>query len=369
MLTDKEKFKVQNRTNVLGVGVSALDMDEAVELLLDARKKDRSGYICVTGVHGVIESQRDPELKAIHNRSFLTVPDGMPTVWMGREQGFVHMGRVYGPDLMLNIFEKTSALNQRKEDRGWKSEDRGQRTDVSDHKSGVISDLGSPTSDKKHLTHFLYGATEETLRKLKTNLEARFPGVQIVGTYAPPFRPLNDAEEEELRKLVAECKPDFFWVGLSTPKQERFMYAHSASLKIEGLGPRTEVGRRTQSEAGATRRQQSGNSEDGGQRTEVKGQRAKVSGQQSGSDLRPPTSDCCKFPLDAGIMLGVGAAFPIHAGLQKDSPEWIKNSGLQWLHRLCQEPRRLWRRYLYIVPTFLWLAAIQLLGIKKYDTE
>ena len=76
-----------------------------------------------------------------------------------------------------------------------------------------------------------------------------------------------------------------------------------------------------------------------------------------------------KYPLEAGIFLGVGAAFDIHAGNYKDSPEWVKNSGLQWLHRLCKEPRRLWRRYLWIVPGFLWLVALQLLGLKRYSLE
>lgn len=107
------------------------------------------------------------------------------------------------------------------------------------------------------------------------------------------------------------------------------MYAHSASMNVEG--GKLEVG----CEDNAT------------------------------SHISQPTA---VFPLDCGIMLGVGAAFPIHAGLQKDAPEWIKNSGLQWLHRLCQEPRRLWRRYLDIVPAFLWLSSMQMLGIKKYDS-
>ena len=57
--------------------------------------------------------------------------------------------------------------------------------------------------------------------------------------------------------------------------------------------------------------------------------------------------------LDATLMVGVGAAFDIHAGLLKDAPPWIKNSGLQWLDRLCREPRRLWRRYLTNNPRFL----------------
>jgi N-acetylglucosaminyldiphosphoundecaprenol N-acetyl-beta-D-mannosaminyltransferase len=257
---------VVKRVNVLGVGVSAINMQSAAEILLAARREGASGYVCVTGVHGVIESQRNPELKIIHNNSFLTVPDGMPTVWMGREQGFTRMGRVYGPDLMLKIMESTA--------------------------SGTSGGL----------THFLCGATDDMLQKLKSNLESRFPGVRIVGTYAPPFRPLNEQEEAELRGMVEACKPDFFWVGLSTPKQERFMAGHADNPGF-------------------------------------------------------------------GIMLGVGAAFPIHAGLQKDSPEWIKNSGLQWFHRLCKEPRRLWRRYLDIVPKFIWLAAMQVLGIKRYELQ
>ena len=305
------------RTNVLGVGVSSLNMNTAVETLLEARAEGQTGYVCVTGVHGVIESQRDPELKKIHNRSFLTVPDGMPTVWMGREQGFTKMGRVYGPDLMLRLCEATSAVV---EGGKWDVGRRGEEHPTSNVQHSTIN--------KKCFTHFLYGSTPEVLEKLKANLEKKFPGIQIVGTFSPPFRPLNDSEEEELRQMVAACKPDFFWVGLSTPKQERFMYAHSANMNVEGGTLNVEC------EDDAT------------------------------SHVPHPTA---KFPLEAGIMLGVGAAFDIHAGLLKDAPEWVKNSGLQWFYRLCQEPKRLWRRYLDIVPTFLGLAALQLLGIRKYD--
>ncbi len=254
----------KKRVNILGVGVSAVNFYEAVDLILKHRAFDESSYICVTGVHGVIESQRDDELRRIHNNSYLTVPDGMPNVWMGMEQGYVNMGRVYGPDLMLEIMRETCSL-------------------------------GAYPS----LTHFLFGATEDILMKMKQNFEVKFPHVNIVGIYAPPYRALNDDEEYELSMLVQKLKPDFFWVGLSTPKQEKFMAAHAHNS-------------------------------------------------------------------DFGMMLGVGAAFPIHAGLQKDAPNWIKNSGFHWLYRLCQEPRRLWRRYLEIVPTFLWLAFLQLLGLKRY---
>jgi N-acetylglucosaminyldiphosphoundecaprenol N-acetyl-beta-D-mannosaminyltransferase len=258
-----------DRVNVLGVGINATSMQQAVDRLIETRRAGGRGYVCVTSVHGVMESQRDPELKEIHNASLMTVPDGMPTVWMGREYGFVRMGRVYGPDLMLKLCEATST--------------------------------GEP------LTHFLCGATEQTLRRLKENLEKRFPGIQIAGSYAPPFRPLTGEEELDLQRRVAACRPDFLWVGLSTPKQERFMAEHHP---------------------------------------------------QSG-----------RVPLDCGIMLGVGAAFDIHAGNCADAPEWIKTSGLQWFHRLCKEPRRLWRRYLWIVPGFIWLSFLQVMGIRKWSQE
>ncbi len=346
------KSEGKTRTNVLGVGISALNMQEALDELLDARMNGQSGYVCVTGVHGVIESQSNPELRQIHNHSFMTVPDGMPTVWMGREQGFTKMGRVYGPDLMLKVFEKIVALNQiLSVEREAVDNGDDQTANCNLSADPATSNVLCPSQDEtgmldvsvsspnvpranKPFTHFLYGATDEMLFKLKSNLEEWFPGVQIVGTYAPPFRPLNDAEEEDLRQIVADCQPDFFWVGLSTPKQERFMFEHCSGTKTK----------------------------DGEPRTEVDGINEKNS--------KPVTSNPLpKFPLEAGIMLGVGAAFPIHAGLQKDAPEWIKNSGFQWFHRLCQEPRRLWRRYLHIIPTFLWLAFLQILGVKKFSLE
>ncbi len=306
-----------DRVNILGVGVSATSMSETVERLIKARQAGETGYVCVTGAHGIMESQRDEEMRKIHNRSLMTLPDGMPTVWMGHEYGFAKMGRGYGPDLMLEVCRQTAALNQQ----GAESETHS--------KDNSVPHVPCPTpAVKKCLTHFLYGSTEETLRKLKANLGKRFPGLRIVGTYAPPFRPLTESEELDLQQIVAACKPDFFWVGLSTPKQERFMFAHCANM----------------------------NAEDRGQRTEEECLSLVISHWSS-----------VKFPLDAGVFLGVGAAFDIHAGNMKDSPEWVKNAGLQWLHRLCKEPRRLWRRYLWIVPGFAWLVFLQVMGLKRFE--
>ena len=248
------------RVNILGVCVHDVNMDSAVSYFFDLIEKNRRGYVCVTGVHGVVESQKNESLRNIHNQSLLTVPDGMPTVWVGRWRGHKQMGRVYGPDMMRKVCKQ---------------------------------------SVKTGATHFLYGGVPGVAEEMKNKLEERFPGIKVVGTYSPPFRPLNAEEESELKELVAQLKPDFFWVGLSTPKQEAFMAEHVNKL-------------------------------------------------------------------DARIMLGVGAAFDIHSGRQSDAPRWIKRSGLQWFFRLCQNPKRLWKRYFTIVPKFLWLILLQELGVRKW---
>lgn len=172
------------RVNVLGVGISALNLDQALAEVARALETGARGYVCVTGVHGVSEAQTDAEFKGILNRAWLNTPDGMPMVWMGRLQGVGSMGRVYGPDLMLRVCEYTRT-------RGF--------------------------------THFLYGGAEGVAEALKARLEARFPGLRVVGTHTPPFRELTPAEETELAQRLADLKPDILWIGLSTPKQERFM--------------------------------------------------------------------------------------------------------------------------------------------------
>ena len=97
------------RVNVLGVGISALNMRLAVEQALEgADRSDFSGYITVSGVHGVMESHRDIDLRRIHNRSFLSTPDGMPMVWMAKWSGHQQVERVYGPDLMLEVVRSTA---------------------------------------------------------------------------------------------------------------------------------------------------------------------------------------------------------------------------------------------------------------------
>lgn len=187
------KTQELRKLNVLGVGISVLNLETALAGLNEAIEQSRKGYVCVTGVHGVMEAQGDPALRRILNGALLNTPDGMPMVWMGKWAGNREMDRVYGPDLMLKVFSKSICC-------GWR--------------------------------HFFYGGANGAAEDLKTKMEARFPRLQVVGVYEPPFRPLNKSEEDNLKALVAETKPHFLWVGLSTPKQEKFMAKYLPLLEV-----------------------------------------------------------------------------------------------------------------------------------------
>src|SRR5438034_9648081 len=89
------------KANILGIEVSAITMEMAVHTIEDWIARRESHYVCVTGVHGIMESRRDEEVRRIHNAAGLVTPDGMPLVWLSRLMGFSYVKRVYGPDLML----------------------------------------------------------------------------------------------------------------------------------------------------------------------------------------------------------------------------------------------------------------------------
>jgi N-acetylglucosaminyldiphosphoundecaprenol N-acetyl-beta-D-mannosaminyltransferase len=191
LASDDMRPKLIPRVNILGVGISATNMAEAINTILSWTQQGERHYVCFSPVHAVMECQRDAELREIHNRSGMTVPDGMPLVWAGRLQGFTKINRVFGPELMFNLCR---------------------------------------ISVRQGFTHYLYGGDAGVADKLCQRLEEKFPGIRIVGTFTPPFRPLNKSEEKGLIEQVAKLKPDLFWVGLGCPKQERFMAEYLPKL-------------------------------------------------------------------------------------------------------------------------------------------
>jgi len=247
MVSDSTCFEL------LGVKVHAVQTRDAVARMEEwIRNRGRCHTIAPTGMHGIVEAQHNPSFKAILNATDAVVPDGMPLVWLGRRKGHHLPRRVYGPDLVLEFCEKTAG--------------RGYR-------------------------HFFYGGGPGVPDRVAESLKRRFPAIEVCGTFSPPMRPLDPQEDKEIVTLISRAAPDVLWVGLGTPKQERWMHEHRDQLQVP-------------------------------------------------------------------VLVSVGAAFDILSGRRKQAPRWMREHGLEWLFRLLQEPRRLWRRYLVYGTQFIVCLAV-----------
>ena len=246
-------FRVEHPSfETLGVRVDPAPIDEVVAQMEQWIREGSCGHsIAATGMHGLVEAQRNPEFKGILNATDFVVPDGMPLVWLARRRGYRLRQRVYGPDLMLAFCKKS----------------------------------------KRKYRHFFYGGESGVAERLAASLHRRFPEMETAGVYSPPFRPLSVHEDDEVVALISNASPDVLWVGLGTPKQERWMFEHARRIKVP-------------------------------------------------------------------VMVSVGAAFDLLSGRRKQAPRWMQDRGLEWLFRLVQEPRRLWRRYLLCGPQFLAYLAL-----------
>lgn len=245
--------------NILGVKVNMLNLNRAVEVIENWIEYDLQNYICVSAVSTVMACHRSPEVRRCVNLAGLVTPDGMPLVWLGRLLGFA-AERVYGPDLMLLTCRRTA---------------------------------------QKGYAHYFYGGMPGVPEKLAVQLQRKFPRLNVVGTYSPPFRKLTSGEDEAIVEKINAAAPDILWVGLSSPKQDLWMAEHLGKIQ-------------------------------------------------------------------APVMIGVGAAFNFHSGSVKQAPYWMQRSGLEWLFRLSQEPKRLWKRYLLDNPLFLVNALLQITKLKKF---
>jgi N-acetylglucosaminyldiphosphoundecaprenol N-acetyl-beta-D-mannosaminyltransferase len=199
----------------------------------------------------------DLSCSGFHGRDLLLWPSMW---WLGRRHGFEMRRRVYGPELMTTFCEQTATKGYR---------------------------------------HFFYGGAPGVAEDLALRFVSRFSGVAVAGTYSPPFRALSPEEDCEVVAAINRSQADIVWVGLGTPKQERWMFEHRARLNVP-------------------------------------------------------------------VLVGVGAAFDLHAGRLKQAPAWMREHGLEWSFRLMAEPRRLWRRYLIYGSEFVFYIALEMLGLRKF---
>ena len=238
--------------NILGVNIAAINMEWLVNYLEKNIMEIKGDYICVSNVHTTVTSYEDAAYCAIQNNGLMAIPDGGPLSTVGRKRGYENMERTTGPSLMREIFE---------------------------------------ISTKKGYRHYFYGSTKETLNILEDKLMECYPGLQIVGIYSPPFRSMTIEEDKEVVDKINNTNPDFVWIGLGAPKQEKWMAAHQGMIE--------------------------------------------------------------------GLMIGVGAGFDYYAENIKRAPKWMQENNLEWLYRLMQDPKRLFKRYLHTNSKFIWNAVVK----------
>lgn len=232
---------------IMGVRIAVTDMETTVRRIEEHLDDWRGEYICVANVHTTVTAHDDPSYRAVQNGAVMALPDGGPLSQYSRRKGFAQAARVTGPDLMKEMLRESA---------------------------------------QKHYRHYFYGSTQETLDILREKITRNYPGAVIAGMVSPPFRPLTEEEDAAAVATINEARPDFVWVGLGAPKQERWMAAHQGRVHA--------------------------------------------------------------------LMLGVGAAFDYEAGNIRRAPRWMQRCNLEWLYRLLQDPKRLFKRYFVTNTKFLW---------------
>ena len=241
MLKDK-------RVDVIGVPISAVNMESCVQYVKEHLAEARGNYICVSNAHTTVMAHEDPEYRRVQTESFLSIPDGKPLSVLGKRQA-PEMDRVTGPDFMRRILEESKEYGYR---------------------------------------HFFYGNSKENLDQLLLTIQKQYPWVEIAGSEPSVFRDMSTEEEKELCARINATNPDFIWVALGAPRQENFCYR-----------------------------------------------------------LRGQTT---------GLMVGVGGAFNVLAGIVPEAPRWVQDCGMEWFYRLIQEPKRLFKRYLVTNSKFIFYA-------------
>jgi len=192
----KKDFQAMKDTvEILGVRVNLEDYDSAIEKVEEHINSEYpTGYVTLMSVNNLVKAQKNQFFKEISNKTYLSLPDGIPLVWIARSKGARKIKtNTRGTAFMFKFFESTF--------------------------------------QKKH-KHFFYGGKEGVAEQLKTVFENKFPGVEIVGTYCPPFRELAEEEDREICEVINSSGADIVWVGLSTPKQEYWMHEHKDKLNV-----------------------------------------------------------------------------------------------------------------------------------------
>lgn len=191
--------------NIVGAPISVVSLPKVLSIFERWIGDDRDRIVLLRDVHGAMRARSDPAVRDVQDEAELVLPDGMPIVWAVRLTGQDSISRVCGIDLFPAACEHGVA-------HGWR--------------------------------HYLYGASPGVAEKLARMMRERYPGIEIVGSDCPPFRPLTPEEDEEACAKIRAARPDFVWVSLSTPKQDLWMRAHRGKCggaTMVGVGGAFEI--------------------------------------------------------------------------------------------------------------------------------
>lgn len=246
---------------VLDIPLFDGSIPDAYSIFMNQIESGEKNSYCISAADAnvLINSKKDPEFRNILLQAYINLPDGMPGVWVGKLKGAKKIDRCYGPDFFEYMLRHTA--------------------------------------DKK-VNHYFTGGKEGIAEALKEACKVKFGNDNVVGTHCPPFREVSDEEFEALGKDITEKQADIVWVGISSPKQERYARRLSKYARTH-------------------------------------------------------------------FIVTVGAAFDFHTGNVKQAPRFIQRSGMEWLFRLCVEPRRLWKRYVNVVPKFIYYNLLSFTKFRK----
>lgn len=249
---------------LLGYGVDALSVaacSDSVFASLRHSRDDaaRCAWLACLNPHSYAVALKDAQFMVALQDARWLVPDGAGVVLASRILGGRIRERVTGSDIFFGLHQRMNAAGG--------------------------------------MSVFFLGASEETLAEIRACMSRDYPNIRVAGTYSPPFKPIySDMELDEMIGAVNAAAPDVLWVGMTAPKQEKWIFENRARLKVKFAG-------------------------------------------------------------------AIGAVFDFYTGRVKRSHPVFQRMGLEWLPRLVQQPRRLWRRMFVSAPIFMWHVVKQRVGV------
>ncbi len=190
---------MMERLNLLSLSISTGSYNDMTNNILALAKQKKSSYTCVANVHMLVEAHNNKEFADVVNKADITTPDGKPIIWGLRLMHQYEQARVAGMDLLPSLLEGATIM-------------------------------GVPV--------YFLGGTEKMLAETEAFVNEHYPGLQIAGTFSPPFRTLTKAEEDEIIDDINDSGAGLVMVAMGCPKQEKWMAAMKGRIQacMVGIG-------------------------------------------------------------------------------------------------------------------------------------